>query len=251
MNSTATAMLSAAPAQPSLHQPHTLVFFLLAVVSLAVAVSAVFTSWDIGRQRQFYWGGTAAAALCAFLASLPNLETGVVLVLFAFFAMTLPAYFSGRLIKIGGRVIAFHIQDSGPDPAPGEVAESVANEEADGESNSYGGTVTAAKGWWLNVFGVGLLASTVFRGAEGSDKPWLVWVSAAALIVMAVMFAVGDASWGYRVARGQYLQFGLAVLISAGVFGVFYLLAFVIAKRRPYRNKNSSEYGAHSRHQRK
>ena len=236
----------AATEQPSLHQPHTLVFFLLALVSLAVAVSAVFTSWDIGRQRQFYWGGTAAAALCAFLASLPNLETGVVLVLFAFFAMTLPAYFSGRLIKIGGRVIAFHIQDSTPDPVPGQTNTSPSEEDID---DSYGGTVTASKAWWLILLGVALCASTVFSGIRGSEKLWLVVAAAIVILTMAVMAGVGDASWGYRVARGQYVQFGLTVLVTVGVFGVCYLLAYTTAKRKPYRNKNSFEN--RPRHQRR
>lgn len=57
--------------------------------------------------------------------------------------------------------------------------------------------------------------------------------------------AYGDASWRYPIARGQYIQFGVASVITAGSFALIYLTAYYIAQRRPLRRKQSMEYQVH------
>jgi hypothetical protein len=93
-------------AQPTLEQPHTLIFFVAALVCLVIALVPLLSSKEVATQRRVYWGGTGAAALCFFLASLPDVGTGSLLILGSFVFMAIPAYFSGPLIKVGGRAVS-------------------------------------------------------------------------------------------------------------------------------------------------
>jgi len=244
-----------AAAHPSFQQPHTVIFFVLTLAAVAIAVAATFANWEIGRQRQVYWGATAAAALCGFSAALPNVTDGIAIGLFAVFAMTLPAYFSGSLIKIGGKVIAFHIRDSQPDadhrPEQRASGGTHARSSGSGElDTSYGGSVTAPKAWWLTVICVGLCSWTVVGLIDGTAKPIIAILAGGALVVMALLFGAGDSSWGFAIARGQYLQLAIITVISAGMFTIAYLVAFAICRKKPIRKAASSEANKHSRQRR-
>jgi hypothetical protein len=70
----------------------------------------------------------------------------------------------------------------------------------------------------------------------------------ALLVLLAVGAGYGDASWGYAIARGQYLQFVIASVVTVGLFAVLYLLAYSAGKRWPSRRQQSMEYRAHHRH---
>lgn len=233
-------------AQPSFQQPHTLIFFIAALVCLGVALIPLFNTKAVSTQRRMYWGGTAAAAVCFFLASLPDVVTGVLLVVGSFVFMAIPAYFSGPLIKVGEKVIAFHLEDSrtGRADLPGG-----GGAEYEPSSDSYGGSVTAAKMWWLLIFAVGLCASTVFQYIVDTEKPWIVVLSTIAIFAFSILYGFGDGSWGHRIARGQYVQFGIIAILTAGVFTLLYLAAYLIARRWPWRRQDSLENLHRSRHQ--
>lgn len=232
----AGALAARAAAQPTLHQPHTLIFFIATLLCLGIAVMPLPRRIGISGQRRVYWSAVAGAALCGFLASIPSWGVGVLIALFLSGGMVFTAYFNGRYIKIGGRVYAFHVADSGdespsPDPAP----------------DSYSGFATARKSWWLLVVVVGICSGSVAFTVVGTEKPWIAVVAAAVLALFAFAFGLVDASWGYALARGQNVQFGVIAVVSVGVFTVVYLCGYVIGKRWPWRPRTSTEYLAHPR----
>ena len=58
-------------------------------------------------------------------------------------------------------------------------------------------------------------------------RPWLL------LVILALGTGYGDGSWNYPIARGQYVQFGIITVITAGSFAALYLIAYWAAKRWP------------------
>ncbi len=235
---------------PTFDDPHTVVFFVLSMLCLAVAVAPLPSRFDLRSQRYAYWSGVGGASVFAFLAALPDWTSAIVLFLTVWVVMVIPAYFSSPYIKVGGKVVAFHIDDSQAEsPQRGADATPRTGAEVDSEPDSYAGRVTAAKMWWLLIFAVGICSFNVGVHFidEDTDKPWLWIVTAVALVLIALAFGHGDASWGYAVARGQYVQFGIITLISAGVFAVVYLVAYRAGRRWPLRPKRSMEYRAHPR----
>lgn len=246
--------LWATSSEPTIHQPHTLIFFVLALVGLGVAAASIWNKRDTASQRRVFWAGVFGAAVCGFIASLPNWKMGLAMFLFLFVGMCIPAYFSTPFIKLGGKVWAFHIQDS----------ESEANQirrrgigagpeewSSDPHPDSYGTGVTAAKAWWLMIvtYTIGMV-NIVFAIAD-RKLDWVTAIAVVGLVLLSVGLAYGDASWGYRVARGQYVQFAIIGIMTAGVFAVLYLLAFAAGRRWPLRRQQSLEYRAHPRHQKK
>ena len=73
-------------------------------------------------------------------------------------------------------------------------------------------------------------------------------IGAGFVVLLGIAGGYGDTSWGYRIARGHYLPFGLATVITAGGLGVVYLAAYYNARRFPLRRKQSLKYRAHPRH---
>lgn len=161
--------------------------------------------------------------------------------------MLLPAYFSSPYIKIRGKVYAFNLRDSRPDPSPTETSASGSDDsEDDPAPDSYSGMASAKKTWWLLV-----VCMIISVGAIDLAKPWHTATSAGIVVVFACGIGYGDASWGYPVARGQRAQFVAVSIITAGVFTACYFGAYWMGKRRPLRSKQSMEYRAHSRHQKR
>jgi energy-coupling factor transporter transmembrane protein EcfT len=240
-------------AQPSLHQPHTVIFFVATLVCLAVAVLPPFfvnqgRSWE----RRLFWGGTAGAALSAFVASLPDWKLGLGMSLFIGGMTIFTAYFSGPYIKICGKIYAFHLQDSQTDLSSGHTLAPVNGEpDHDASPDSYGGSVTAKKLWWLGVPTMGMFAFSMIAYFIDKEKPWVAAAGGAVIVLAAIGLGHGDASWGYSIARGQRLQFGIISILTVGVFTVLYLGAFYAGKRWPLRIKHSYEYRAHPRHQKR
>lgn len=130
----------------------------------------------------------------------------------------------------------------------GTPAPSTDDPDYDPAPDSYGGSVTAGKLWWLMIWGVTMCVGCIVIPA--ADKPWyLVPGGAGALVLIALGYGHQDASWGYGIARGQYVQFGIIAILTAGVFTVLYLAAYAAGKRWPLRRRSSVEYRAHPRHQ--
>lgn len=236
--------------RPSFQQPHTLIFFIATLMCLVIAVfPPMFFNRDRSWERRVAWLATGAAVTCAFLATLPDWKLGIGVSLFGAGIMILGAYFSTPYIKIRGKIYAFHVQDSLPDPAPDGAPLPGSDDPGYHRApDSYGGLATARKFWWLQVPTMAMCVLCVV--IKANDKPWWLAPAMATLLVVAA-FALGyeDARWGYSIARGQRVQFGIIAVITAGVFTVLYLGAYYAGKRWPLRRKQSMEYLAHPRHQ--
>jgi hypothetical protein len=239
--------------QPSLHQTHTLIFFVATLVCLAIAVlPPLFVKRNRSWERRVAWSGVSRAAICVFLASLRDWKLGIGLAIFCVAFMTAAAYFYTPYIKIRGKVYAFSVQDSLPATfANGASTPSRDDPDYDPAPDSYGGMATAQKAWWLNIFAMAICSFNVMAYFVDKDNPWLAALLAAAIILAATAFGYGDAIWGYSIARGQRLQFWIIAIITAGVFTIVYLGAYYAGKRWPLRRKQSMEYRAHPRHQKR
>jgi hypothetical protein len=163
--------------------------------------------------------------------------------------MTASAYWFTPYIKIRGKIYAFHIQDSLPDPPDGTPPPGSDDPDYDPAPDSYSGTVTAKKAWWVLVFFMTICVFTVIiRDGNGA---WMAPSAAAIVVVSAAVYGYGDASWGYSVARGQRLQFAIVSVVTVGVFTVFYLGGYRAGKRWPLRRTQDMEYRAHPHHQKR
>jgi hypothetical protein len=234
-------------AGPSLHQPHTLIFFLLAIGFLVVTVVPSFIvnrgrSWE----RRVFWSGVLGVTVSVFVAAIPYWAQAVGMALFSLAFMVAGAYAYTPFIKIRGKIYAFWVADSRPDPAPdGTAAPGSDHPDDEPAPDSYEGLVTARKHWWATVFTVVFCQGCVLAGVI--DKTWwLATVGAAGLVVASAGYGYLDASGGYPIARGQRLQFVIAAVITAGAFPLLYLAGYHTGKRWPLRRK-SAEYGAHAR----
>ncbi|WP_099023669.1 hypothetical protein [Mycolicibacterium palauense] len=210
-------------AGPSVDNPHTLVFFVAALLSLALTFIPKGNKRSLSWQRKVYWSGTFGAAVCAFIASIPNFTTGALLAAFAVFLMTVSAYFTSQYIKIGSRVIAFQSATDLTDRAGGS------GELTDDEP--YGSRVSAAKMWWLAVPSVGIGSVNLFGYLYDNDGLVYGLLGLGILVATGLLIGCGDGLWRQRVARGQYLQFAIVAVISAGIFAVSYLVAYSAALR--------------------
>ena len=78
------------------------------------------------------------------------------------------------------------------------------------------------------LIGSSLTMALGVRAAQtGKQKALVNW-----LVATGVLFGVGDGMGRQRVARGQYLQFGVVAMISAGIFTICYLAAYSAGLRR-------------------
>lgn len=208
---------------------------------------------DRRTERRFFWCGFVIATASAFfIPRPPDWTTSSILSVFVAGVMIFNAYFLGSNIKIRGKIFAYHVDDSLPDPSPdGTPAPGTDDPEYDPAPDSYGGLATARKSWWLHIVAVAICVLCVIIRSD--DKPgWMAPVMAACLIAMALVLGyLADGSWGYPIARGQHLQFGIIALITAGVFPVFYLPAYYAGRRWPLRRKQSMEYRVHPHHWKK
>jgi hypothetical protein len=214
------------------------VFFALAGVCLLISVLSPFITKGQVWERRTFWIGTFGAALFIFLGGLPHWIGGLALAGAGVFAMALSAYFTSSYIKISGKIYAFHTRDGQPDRSPKSPRQPV----YDPAEEHYGTDVTAKKAWWLMIPAMGLCSGTVVNNVGTGGSLGLLIATAGFLVIGAVGLGyASDASWGYRVARGQYVQFVLVGIVTAGVFTVLYLLAYVVGRRWPYRYKKSLE----------
>ncbi|OSC31474.1 hypothetical protein B8W67_16130 [Mycolicibacillus koreensis] len=160
------------------------------------------------------------------------------------------AYAHTPYIKLGGKVYSLSVQDSVPDSDVAAEELAAKDPDYDPAPNSYSGIITETKVWWLMI-GVAAIASiNIYAFLTGDGEAWVAVGAAGFLAFLAVGAGLGDASWGYPIARGQYLQFGLVAAITVGYFPAVYLIAYYAGKRRPLRRKQSMEYRAHPRHRR-
>ena len=168
-------------------------------------------------------------------------------------AMVAAAYGYTPYIKIRGKIYALNASDSQPDPddEPAETALDTSNHGETGpKPNTYSGLLSARKMWWVLTVLMLIAAINVRIFFESGGKDWMAGAAVVAVIFFGVVLGLGDASWGYGIARGQKIQFAIVTIITAGTFAVIYLAAYWIGKHKPVRRKQSMEYRAHPRHQR-
>lgn len=217
------------------------VFMVMFVAVVAAAVIQQFFEHSRSSQRRVYWSCTCAAAVFGSLAVYPDWQKGLVMVLFAFGAMTVIAYAYTPYIKIGGKIRSLAVQTPDPDDIP---AESTTGQH-DPAPDAYSGMLTAAKMWWILVPLMLISAINTYSFTTGEGEWWVAAIGVAFLVFLAVATGVGDASWGYPIARGQRIQFTILAVVTLGAFTVVYLAAYGLAKRRPFRSKHSLDSRAH------
>jgi hypothetical protein len=232
----------------------------LGVIILCFVVGLTLDFFNLSRstQRRLYWAGAGLAAIAGFLMVYPNWKNGLAIAGILLAAMTIAAYAATPYIKIGGKIYALTLGDRQLDsdnlptvddsqPRRHDAPAQSADPPVDPAPDSYSGTLTPATVWWALVVLAGIAAVNVgaFLFSDGQAAPAA--VGAGFLALLAIAAGYGDASWGYRIARGQCLQFGVATVITAGSFAVVYLAAYYTARRFPLRGKQSLEYRAHPR----
>ena len=211
------------PSQLAVERPHTLIFYVLTMVCIALTVIPHGSRGDLSRQRKIYWGGTFSAAACAFIAALPNVSTALIVAGLCVFCLVLPAYFRTQLIKIGDRVIAFDSVEDLPVSGDGK--------------DPYTPRTSPSKVWWLSVFAIWIGSVNMLGYLIDGDSLGYGLLGLFILTVPAAVVGLGDGMHRQRIARGQYLQFGLVTVMSAGIFTICYLVAHSVGLRlrRPSR----------------
>jgi hypothetical protein len=227
--------------------PRVVIFVVGAFLCLAITMLPAVVKRDVSFGRRCYWGGTAGTMVCVFFAALPDWLGGLVFGAATLFGMALAAYFTSSYIKIGGRIYAFHAADERPDPRPGDAHPVARDPDYDPIPDQYGTGVSATRIWWMMVPGAALCVLTVATNLGHDAKIGLAIGAAIVLVVAGFGYGVMDASWKYPIARGQYVQFVLVAVVTAGVFTVSYLAGFGIGRRWPMRPKRSLERAVHPR----
>jgi hypothetical protein len=236
--------------------------FFLVIAGACIATGIALSFFNISRssQRRIYWASACLAAVAGFLIGYPNIKNAIGLAATLFAAMTVMAYVSTPYIKIDGKISALSVSDRQPDPdqsstAPdtqpprdGAPRAKTTESQADRAPDSYSGFLTPATMWWLLVGLAAIAAGNTYAYLFSDGKAAPAAVSATLVALLAVAGGYGDGSWRYRIARGQYLPFVVASVITAGGFALVYLAAYHTARRFPLRRTQSTEYHAHPRH---
>ena len=120
------------------------------------------------------------------------------------------AYFRTSYLKVGGQIYSFWIARTQPDPLPdGSPAPPIAPPQ-----NSYRGQVTANALWWLMaVVSVCAGLSALMLRMSGPT----LGVAVVAVVLLAGAGYI-DQKDGFSIARGQWLQAALIVVLSIPVF---------------------------------
>lgn len=221
------------------------------VAALCVIVNVFIpSSITRGSQRRIYWSSSCVAAISGFLACYPNWKTGLWVAGLFVGAMTFAAYVATPYLKIHGKIYALTVRLRQPEPedVPNSPNVEPTDPLFDPAPDSYSGMLTPATMWWILAGLAVIVAINVCVYLFSDGKAGIAAVGAGFLALLAVGAGYGDASWGYRIARGQYLPFGVASVITAGSFALVYLTAYHAARRWPLRRSQSMEYRAHPRH---
>lgn len=220
---------------------YSLYFVIAAFVCLAISQLPIVVKRGETFARRCYWGGTFGAAISAFIAGIPDWLGGGFFACVTVFAMALPAYFTSDYIKIGGKVYTFHIRRSQEKTQPGKGSK-LRPKLPDNYPDAYNGDITAAKMWWLMVvITVFLVFWTTVVLRDPSDRLMQILCIAFFVVMALALGYSGDGSYGYPIARRQYVQFVIMSVISAGTFALLYLPAYFLGRRWPFRHSESLE----------
>jgi hypothetical protein len=196
-------------------------------------------------ERRLYWAGACIATGSAFFALYPpDWRGGLGLAGALAAGLVIRAYMTRSYIRIRGRTYAFNLSDSEANGTE-EQSPTARHRDYDPAPDSYAGFATAAKTWWLFavvMIGCAFIVAIFVTQHEG---PWYALGAAAVIVLVALLAGHQDASWGYRVARGQLVPFAVVCIATLGTFTALYALAYAAGKRWPLRPKGSMEYRAH------
>jgi hypothetical protein len=204
-------------------------------------------------ERRFFWTGFIIASVSAFFVGFPpDWKLGLELSILVVLLLLVRAYFTSSNIKVRGKIYAYRVSDSQPDPGTDNSKEASERgaKNYDPVPDSYGGIATARKSWWLlvAVSVVCVLPILMYLDDPTARSVWLPVSLVGFLVAAGFLRGLDDSSWKYPVARGQIIQFVIISIITAGVFAATYLLSYSLGKRWPLRLKRSLEYRAHPRH---
>ena len=216
-------------------------FMAIFAACIGVAVVQQFFKHSRASQRRIYWSCTWLAAVAGFAASYPDWQRAAGLTALAVVGLIVIAYAYTPYIKIGGKIRSLGVQT----PDPEDVLTESTTGQHDPAPDAYSGLLTAAKMWWILVPLMLISAINTYAFAAGEGEWWVAAIGIAFLVFLSGATGVGDASWGYPIARGQLIQFVVLAVVTIGTFTVIYLAAYALAKRRPVRSKHSLEYRAH------
>jgi len=235
-------------------------FLLVAGLCIATGIALSFLNISRSSQRRIYWASACLAAVAGFLIGYPNIKNALGLAAMLLTTMTVMAYVSTPYIKIGGKIYALTVRDRQPDPDASSTAPAsqpprdgappakTTDAQADRAPDSYSGLLTPATMWWLLVGLAAIAAGNTYAYLFSDGQAAPAAVSAILVALLTVGGGYGDGSWRYQIARGQYVPFVVASVITAGGFALLYLGAYYAARRFPLRRTQSMEYQAHPRH---
>lgn len=207
-------------AQRAIENTHTQVFFIAAMLCLILTVIPHGNRRGLGWQRKVFWTGVFSAATCAFIAGLPNLVTAFGVAAMIILLTAARAYIDTQYLKIGGRVFAFRKEKDFPASSFGTG------------QDPYSSRVSAANMWWLIVLGIAGGSVSILGYVIDGDSPRSLWVGLGIYAFAATISGYMDGAEDQRVARGQYLPFGVITVTSAGIFPVCYFATYSAARRR-------------------
>lgn len=237
------------------------VFFAVAIVCWVTGFALSFFKIRPRAQRRIYWGNVGVGAVSGFLVGYPDLGKGVGIAGFVVVTMTLAAYLCTPYLKIGNKIHRLVPDLNRPDSDDARLVDGAqsgqrensrprnAAGQHDSTPDSYGGVLTPARLWWIMVALAAIIAGGVCMVVAGRGGPVTTAAAVGFYALMAALAGHGDSSWGYPIARGQYVQFAVISVITAGGFTVTYLIAYYAGRLWPLRRRNSMEYRAHPRHQ--
>jgi hypothetical protein len=225
----------------------------LGVVILCFITGLLLSSFNLTlpKQRRIYWSSACLAAVSGFLMFNPDWKTGLGIAGMFLAAMFVAAYAATPYIKIRGKIYALTVSLRQPDPEdtpppdndrPARAAgvdQSGSADRGDPSRDSYSGALTPATFWWMSVVFAVIASGNAYFVLAGRGGHAAAAGSVGLLLFVVLGAGYGDASWGYCIARGQYLQFGIMALITAGSAALVYLIAFYTARRWPLRRPRS------------
>jgi hypothetical protein len=215
---------------------------IFAVTAVLGVLLPLLPSKNARTERRLFWIGALIASVSAFFALYPpDLGGGLGLAGALAAVLVIRAYMSTSHIRIRGRTYAFNLRDSEPDERPTTSGKP----DYDPAPDSYAGFATAAKTWWLFavvMIGCAFIVAIFVTQREG---PWYALATSAVMVIVPLLSGHQDSSWGYRVARGQWVPFAVVGVATLGTFTALYFLAYAAGKQWPLRPKGSMEYRAH------
>lgn len=214
-------------------RPNTLTTVLMAATASAIFMFvSQFLSKTKRTARRCYWiGSVVTTALFTYAAVLAGKSPRAVLmaVVLCLGLAFCVAYFAGWQLSIGGRIHAFWVINTHPDPLEDG---SEPPPPPDPPADCYHGALTAEGMWVMLLLITSMLSIDVYSRGWGDRV-----VSATAFVVAVyAMAGYGDALGRFPFARGHKVLAAIAFLASIPLWllpAIAYTAAYLIGQRWP------------------